>query len=106
MARYKRSSTAMLASAFVLLTCISLIGLDAWRTWQARVIQQREASVSVSNMARALAQHADDTFKEADTVLVALLERISVDGTGPAAIERLHRFLMISARELPQLNGL
>lgn len=106
MARYKRSSTALLASAFVLLACVSLIGLDAWRTWQAHVIQEREAGVSVSNMARALAQHADDTFKQADTLLVGLLERIRVDGTGPAAIDRLHNLLMLRVKELPQLNGL
>lgn len=106
MARYKRSSTSMLASAFVLLTCFSLVALDVWRTWQARAIEEREAAVSVTNMARALAQHADDTFKEADTVLVGLQERISVDGVGPAALERLHRLLIVSVRELPQLEGI
>jgi len=43
---------------------------DVWRTWQNREIQLHESVVSTSNMARALAQHADDTFKEADTLLV------------------------------------
>lgn len=106
MARYKRSSTAILAALFVVLACISLIVLDAWRTWQARTIEERDAGVSVTNMARALAQHADDTFKEADTVLVGLQERISVDGIGPAALERLHRLLMLRVKELPQLDGI
>ncbi|MFL9878578.1 sensor domain-containing diguanylate cyclase [Herbaspirillum rhizosphaerae] len=105
-AGYKRSSTALLAAAFVLLACISLIGLDAWRTWQARVIEEREAGVTVTNMARALAQHADDTFKEADTVLIGLLERIRYDGLQPAAVERLHRLLMLRVKELPQLGGI
>lgn len=106
MARYKRSSTAILAAGFVLLACVSLIGLDAWRTWQARAIEERDAGVSVTNMAKALAQHADDTFKEADTVLIGLLERISADGTGPAALERLHRLLVMRVKELPQLGGI
>src|SRR5450830_1388137 len=105
-AGYKRSSTALLAAAFVLLSCISLIGLDAWRTWQARVIEEREAGVTVANMARALAQHADDTFKEADTVLVGLLERIRYDGLQPPAVERLHRLLILRVKELPQLGGI
>ncbi|WP_050477851.1 GGDEF domain-containing protein [Herbaspirillum rhizosphaerae] len=105
-AGYKRSSTAILAAAFVLLACISLIGLDAWRTWQARAVEERDAGVAVTNMARALAQHADDTFKEADTVLIGLLERIRHDGTGPAALERLHRLLMLQVKELPQLGGI
>ncbi|WP_051516517.1 sensor domain-containing diguanylate cyclase [Herbaspirillum sp. RV1423] len=103
---YKRSPTALLASAFVLMACISLIGLDAWRTWQARVIQEREAGTAVTNMARALAQHADDTFKAADTVLIGVLERIRGDGVGPAALERLHRLLVLQALELPQLDGI
>ena len=106
MVHYKRSSTALLAAAFVLLACVAIIGLDIWRTWQARVIEEREASVSVTNMARALAQHADDTLKEADTVLVGLLERLRIDGAGPAALERLHRLLAVQVKELPQLNGI
>src|SRR5450830_105558 len=105
MARYKRSSTALLAAAFVLFSCVALIGLDAWRTWQARAIQERETGVSVTNMARALAQHADDTFKDADSVLIGLQERISVDGTSVAALARLHQLLVSQVTERPQLNG-
>lgn len=106
MFRSKRSSTALFASVFVVLACAALIGLDGWRTWQARIVQKREASVAVVNMARALAQHADDTFREADTVLVSLTERLRIDGVGPAALARLHDLLIMHAHELTQLNGL
>ncbi|AKZ61723.1 diguanylate cyclase [Herbaspirillum hiltneri N3] len=106
MVHYKRSSTALLAATFVLLACAAIIGLDIWRTWQAHQIDERDAGISVTNMARALAQHADDTLKEADTVLVGLLERLRIDGTGPAALERLHRLLAVQVKELPQLNGI
>jgi diguanylate cyclase (GGDEF)-like protein len=102
----KRSSTALLASLFVVLVCMAMIALDAWRTWQAHSLKMREASVAVSNMARALAQHADDTFKEADTVLLGLQERLLVDGDSPAALRRLHQVMLTHVKELQQLAGL
>lgn len=102
----KRSSTAVLASAFVVAACFAIVVLDGWRTWHARVLEMRQANVSVSNMARTLAQHADDTFKEADTVLVSLQERIRVDGLGPTATRRLHRVMLMHVEQLPQLAGL
>ncbi len=102
----KRSSTALLASLFVVLVCLAMVVLDGWRTWQAHGLEEREAGVSLSNMARALAQHADDTFKEAETVLLGLQERIEVDGTSPAALHRLHRVMLTQVSQLPQLAGL
>lgn len=106
MFRSKRSSTALFAMAFVVLACAALIGLDLGRTWQAREVQKREASVAVANMAFALAQHADDTFKEADTVLVGLLERLKLDGVSPPVLARLHQLLIMHTKELAQLDGL
>ena len=62
--------------------------------------------VATSNLARAMAQQADDTFKEADTALLGIVERVEVDGTGPAALKRLHDNLVMRRQELPQLDGL
>lgn len=62
--------------------------------------------VATSNLARAMAQQADDTFKEADTALLGVVERVQHDGTGPAALERLYDILVTRRHELPQLDGL
>nr|WKF60886.1 Phytochrome-like protein cph2 [Paraburkholderia busanensis] len=53
-----------------------------------------------------MAQQADDTFKEADTALLGIVERVQHDGVGPAALKRLHEIMVIRRQELPQLAGL
>ena len=103
---FKRPSAVVTATLFVVMVCVALIALDVWRTWQNREIQLHESVVSTSNMARALAQHADDTFKEADTLLVGLSERLRIDGTGAQAMDRMHQLLMLRVKELPQLQGI
>lgn len=102
----KRIPITSLAGIFVILVCLSLVFVDGWRSWTARKTQLQEVDIATSNMARAIAQHADDTIKEADTALVGLVERVQTDGTSPLALARLHRLLALRVDELPQLNGL
>ncbi|MFZ6771914.1 sensor domain-containing diguanylate cyclase [Undibacterium sp. SXout7W] len=102
----KRSSLTLFAILFVTLVCLSFVALDGWRSWEARKNQLQEMEVSTFNMARAIAQHADDTIKGADTALIGMVERIEKDGTRPAALKRLHLFLAMRVESLPQLNGL
>ncbi|AIY42267.1 response regulator receiver modulated diguanylate cyclase [Collimonas arenae] len=104
--RLSRLPVTLLAGAFVVLVCMSLISIDGWRSWHAREIQMGESVVATSNLARTLAQHADDTFKDADAALVGLVERLSVDGTSATALDRLHRYLMNRVTESPQLQGI
>lgn len=96
----------MRAIAFVVLVCMCFVGMDAWRTWNAWRAQVAQMHVASSNLARAVAQQADDTIKEADTALVGLVERVEVDGDDPEALARLRRLMMVRVAELPQLNGL
>jgi diguanylate cyclase (GGDEF)-like protein len=88
---------------FVVLVCLSLTAEFVWNRWNARHEQLREKQTATSNMARALSQHAESTVKVADTVLLGVVERVETDGTGAAALARLHRFLRSAA--LPQLYG-
>ena len=102
----KRISITSLAGIFVILVCLSLVFVDGWRSWTARKTQLHEMDIATSNMARAIAQHADDTIKEADTALVGLVERVQADGISPVALDRLHTLLALRVIELPQLNGI
>jgi diguanylate cyclase (GGDEF)-like protein len=79
----------MIAAAviFVVLVCLSLTAEFVWSGWNARHAQLREKQIATSNMARALAQHAENTVKV-------------------AALARLRKFLRASAAELPLLYGL
>ena len=101
-----RPSIIWRAIAFVAIVCLSLVVLDGWRSWSARSVQLAEMDVATSNLSQAMARQADDTFKEADTALLGIVERVQHDGTGPAALQRLHDVLVMHQQELPQLAGL
>ncbi|WP_211468014.1 sensor domain-containing diguanylate cyclase [Collimonas silvisoli] len=102
----KRVPITSLAVFFVILVCLSLVFIDGWRSWTARNIQLHEMGISTSNMTRAIAQHAGDTIKAADTTLVGLVERVQADGNDAGALQRLHVLLVRRVDELPQLQGL
>ncbi len=94
------------AISFVVLVCVSLVLLQSWITWRAREIQLKDTTVDAANLARAVAQHAYDTVKEADTVLVGLVERVETDSPTPPQLARLQQLLARRVAELPQLQGI
>ncbi|SFU91073.1 sensor domain-containing diguanylate cyclase [Bradyrhizobium arachidis] len=81
------------AAGFVVLICAAILGLSAWREWEARDAELRNAEIDVANLAHSLIQHADDTFELADTILVGLVHRLELDGTGPDTITKLQTYL-------------
>lgn len=100
------SSVGARALVFIVLVCVCLIAMDVWRTCNAHASQYLQMETASSNLARATAQQANDTLKEADTALIGLVERVEVDGTSPAALARLHKLMALRVSQLPQLNGL
>ncbi|MEY9566321.1 PAS domain S-box-containing protein [Bradyrhizobium ottawaense] len=81
------------AAGFVGLICVTILGLSAWREWEARNVDLRNAEIDVTNLAHSLIQHADDTFELVDTLLVGLVHRLELDGTGPDTITKLQAYL-------------
>lgn len=101
-----RPSAQRLAVGFMALVLASLLGLDTWQSWTARTQALREAHTDTANLVRSLAQHAESTIQEADTVLADLTERVQAEGTGPEQLARLHRLMQTRTHELAQLHGL
>ena len=95
-----------LASFFVVLVCTCLIGVHVWLTARARSVQLNESAIASANVAEAVAQHAYDTIKEADTVLVGLVERLEHGGKSEPELGRIHDLLVHHVSELPQLQGI
>ncbi|QKE64150.1 GGDEF domain-containing protein [Aquipseudomonas campi] len=95
-----------LARAFVVLVCLSLVATDAWLIWKARSVQLRDAQIETSNLASALARQAADSLKKADTVLLDLVERLQVDGTAPAQLQRLNGLMRQHVFGQAELHGL
>ena len=104
--RFRGFSLLPLAISFVLLVCLSLLALQLWMTLRAREVQLAEAGRESANLAQAVAQHAYDTIKEADTVLVGLVERMEADVASGTELERIHKLLVTRVAELPQLHGI
>ncbi|SAK67086.1 response regulator [Caballeronia ptereochthonis] len=101
-----RHSLTFRMTMFIVVVCVLLIGTDVWRSFTARRVQLHEMTTATNNLARAMAQHANDTFKEADTTLIGMVESVEEEGTSPRSLERLHRSLVSRVEQLPQLNGL
>jgi diguanylate cyclase (GGDEF)-like protein len=94
------------ATSFVILVCVSLVTVEVWLTWRARTVQLHESEVATANLAEAVAQHAYDTIKEADTVLIGLVERLEREPAPQIDLDRIHRLLELRVAELPQLHGI
>ena len=77
------------AAGFVVLICAAILGLSGWREWETRNTELKNAEIDVANLAQSLVQHADDTFELVDTVLIGLVHRLELDGTGPDTIAKL-----------------
>jgi diguanylate cyclase (GGDEF)-like protein len=102
----KPHSVGRRAAVYIVFVCALLAGIEGWWSWSARSAELGEMEVATSNLAQAVAQHASDTFKEADTVLLGVVERVGYDGVAPAALNRLNRVMTHTLAELPQLNTL
>ena len=94
------------AAAFVALACVAILALAGWHAWSSRAVDLRTAEVEVENLARSLTQHAEDTFELADTVLVGLVDRLETDGTGPAAVAKIHKFLQLRKAAGKRIRGI
>ena len=102
----KQHSLTFRMAAFIIVVCALLVGTDIWRSLAARQVQLKEMTSATANLARAMAQHANDTIKESDIALSGVAERVEHDGTGPVSLERLRQLFSSRLSQLPQLNGL
>ncbi len=92
--------------AIVLAICLLLVGLDGFRTWQARRDVIAADKVETANLARSLAQHAHDNLDVVGVILSGFRERMEVNGLQPDQTGRLDHAIALRLRETPMLCGL
>ena len=95
-----------LASAFAVIVCVMLAGMEVWREWSTYSSDIADAELRSANLSRSLAQHAEDSVELADVMVMAIVERVEVAGTSPEAIERLNRFVSLRALEQSRVEAL
>src|ERR1700687_4342059 len=94
------------AAAFVTLVCAAILGMSATREWSAREAALKVAEVQLSNLARALIQHADDSFDLLDTSILGAVGRLEADGSNPATLSKLQDILVARKAASKRVSGL
>lgn len=102
----KNSPLLFQAGVFVIIVAATLILFNVWQIWNAHQRDLKSAEYESANLARSLAQHADDTFLQVDNTLSDLTERIQTDGLGQPQQLRLQKLMQGQVGNLAQLHGL
>ena len=91
------------AVTLMVAVCLSMTVILIWEAWSSHRYHLRDKEVAMSNLAQALASQAQDSIKQADTLLFTLVDRLEHEGVDQS---RLPRLLSAQRSELSQLHGL
>ncbi|KRQ02384.1 diguanylate cyclase [Bradyrhizobium manausense] len=94
------------AAAFVVLTCVAILGVSGWREWAARDQVLRGAETEMANVARSLTQHAEDSLDLLDSGVVGVVSRLEMDGTDPSTIAKLGNVLDARKKAVARIHSL
>ena len=95
-----------LTVSFMLVVVLVFLAVEGWRTWRDYRSAFASARDSVTNLARATAQHAEDAIRQVDVLTAALGERVEGDGLQNIDVPRIHKLLVQQSNIMPQLHGL
>lgn len=98
-------SSRVIIVGFTGLVCLAIIALDALVLWRDRNVALDHARQNTTNLARSIAQHAEDTVRGVDSTLIGLAEWMQVNGNG-AWQPRLQNLLDKQGATLPQITAL
>jgi len=82
-----------------------LFATEGWHEWTSRQTQLQEVQTASANLAHSLTQEAEGAIATADAALVAIVERLEAEGTGPEAMARLSGQLAAVSANQPHLRG-
>jgi diguanylate cyclase (GGDEF)-like protein/PAS domain S-box-containing protein len=94
------------AAAFVALVCVAILGMSGVREWSSRQGRLKAAEVEMSNLARSMTQHAEDTFDLLDASIVGVVARLETDGTGPESLLKLQKIFVARKAGLKRIRDL
>lgn len=94
------------AAAFVVLTCVAILGVSGWREWAARDAVLRGAETEMANVARSLTQHAEDSLDLLDSGVVGVVSRLEMDGADPITIAKLRNLLEARKKAIERVHSL
>jgi PAS domain S-box-containing protein len=92
--------------ALIGLACLALVLVELRDVWTARSEALDHAAETTTNLARAIAQHAEDAVRGTEGVLLGLADRLEAHGASPETLAPLRQLLQAQVAELPQLRAL
>jgi diguanylate cyclase (GGDEF)-like protein len=102
----QRHPLVALAVGLLACFCLLLAALQGWSAWHAYQAVLEDSRVATTNMARALASHAETSIKLGDAALDEMVERIEHDGLTGASMVRLTARLREITHDVGELHGL
>jgi len=100
----KRPAALTLTVLLIIAASLVLIAINGLQIWDTRQDEFKEGQIDTVNLARSLAQHAEHTFGEADTLLIGLVERLESTGNQSREVEALQPLLNSYLNHLDQLQ--
>jgi diguanylate cyclase (GGDEF)-like protein len=101
-----RRSLVALTRSLVFAACVVMLGLEAWWALSQRNEAVTHIDVSMANLSRSLAQHAEDTFEMAELALTGLSDALASNGKTPEFYANLTKSLRNQVAVSPRLAGL
>ena len=102
----RTSALLKLTGSFLLLVVLTFVSVEGWRAWRDYRQAFATAQDSVTNLARAMGQHAEDVVRQVDIMTAALSERVQGDGIRNIDVPRIHELMVQQAQLMPQLHGI
>lgn len=102
----RTSALLKLTGSFLLLVVLTFVSVEGWRAWRDYRQAFATAQDSVTNLARAMGQHAEDVVRQVDVMTAALSERVQGDGIRNIDVPRIHELMVQQAQLMPQLHGI
>ncbi|WP_243372826.1 sensor domain-containing diguanylate cyclase [Microvirga solisilvae] len=102
----KTYSSSFWLKIFVTLICLAIAGLEGWRDWSEREDEFVRIESEMKNLAKSLAQHAEDTFNLADAILVDMVDRIERQGSTQEVTAGMEAFFSERIQTLQALKVL
>lgn len=99
-------SSSFWLKIFVALICLAIAMLEGWRDWSERDEELARIESEMKNLAKSLAQHAEDSFNLADAILVDMVDRVEQQGLRPDALAGMQTFLSERIQTLQALKTL
>ena len=92
--------------AFIFLVCITLVSAMAWQLKQSADERLANAKIAVHNIARASEQQAQDTLRQAESILSNLAERVENDKLDVEQRVRLSKVMADNVEATDGIQGL